>query len=507
MTGVVMFVATCVSLAGMSRGDEIVNIVFEAGAIDSDPAWQLLQNPLDANATPRAKIGSTGRAFQTGTDGNDEALYITPGEGGFEKFFEGAVWQLDSSQAIRVADTSVVFVETETFSDLASSFSQWYKIDIAAGIRGNGESLEGGFHSDEPLSAVGETHVQANANYSTDPTGVNQQKVQFEGNSLDNDFRFANTNWDGPATPEALEATYVNRFAYRHVFDGDQAIGSQANIVGAAGIGVTPRLIGATDGPVARFLPDEIDRITVQMLRHGDVPNSSPNFIRYSALAPGVTEQTAKIGVKSLRVGITGRTDFDLSYSTTASGDGALLLANLGDTSTGNPQGEKLFFEGDADGDARVTASGDGALLLADLAPSGFDAGVATAIFNPSSGAIEIEATGVARISLFSTGGNLQTVAGSVDDFGGAAAIDHPSSHDLTWFATENVLGLGSPDRIDGNIVRVGTQPTDLTLIYQRVGGEAQLGNITVVPEPSTGKATCVLLVIGLGIRTGKRRN
>jgi len=44
----------------------------------------------------------------------------------------------------------------------------------------------------------------------------------------------------------------------------------------------------------------------------------------------------------------------------TASTDGAIFLANLGQT-------DRLFIEGDSDGDGIVTASKDGALLLASL--------------------------------------------------------------------------------------------------------------------------------------------
>ena len=54
--------------------------------------------------------------------------------------------------------------------------------------------------------------------------------------------------------------------------------------------------------------------------------------------------------------------DADLNGSVTASGDGAILLANLGGV-----QGNKGWADADFDGDQNVTASGDGSLLLANL--------------------------------------------------------------------------------------------------------------------------------------------
>jgi len=265
----------------------IVDLVFEGNNIDNEPNWSLLRDPSNPNAVPRATVGPTGRTFQTGSNG--DALFITPYGPTTETFFEGAVWQVDSAQAVDVPATSVVFVQTETFSDVASNFSQWYKVDVSLGIQGNGRSTEGGFQSDDPNLKLGETHLTTNTNYSTDPAGVNQQKVQLEGQSLNSDFKFSNTNWDGRATTALLDQTYLNRFTFRQQFGSDAItpIGSRVEVNGALRDDASPALIGAAGGPAARFMPTKVDRVTVQLLRHEQAPRGSTDNVReFDALPP-----------------------------------------------------------------------------------------------------------------------------------------------------------------------------------------------------------------------------
>ena len=466
---------------------QLVDIVFESGSIEADPNWSYLQDPTDPSATPRARVGSTGRAFQTGTAGSDQALFVVPGEGGTETFFQGAVWQIDPAEAVPVPTGHVIFVETETFSDVASTFSQWYKVDIAAGIRGNGLSREGGFQSDDPELALGESHLQANTNYSTDSTGVNQQKVQLAGKSLNDRFRFAGTNWMDGATSATLDETYVNQFFFRELAaDGDTTpIGSRAEVHGALQDAVSPPLVAEPGEDEALFLPEQIDRIAVQLLRHGDVPNESRNFTRYDALAEGATESTGKIGIKSVRVGIVEPTDFDMSFDTTAA-DGAILLEHLSSRMP-DDSGLTSFVEGDANGDGRITASTDGEILLAELPAGGDDPmGTARGYYDRTSGRLILEATGVARISVFSEAGNLlDDIELPIEDFGGAADVDLASSHDVSWMALANFLGASTPSRISVAIVRPGTDADDLTIEYQNVGGQSIVGELVVIPEPT----------------------
>ncbi|MEQ8210347.1 MAG: PEP-CTERM sorting domain-containing protein [Lacipirellulaceae bacterium] len=491
-----------------AAAQELVNLVFTSDLITNGEFnvdhWSFLSDPLDPNAVPQATIGSTGRAFQTGPAGNDEALFIVPSQGGAQKFFEGAVWQipqnngLTSEDAVAVPRTSVVFVETETYSDVASTWSQWYKVDVSAGIRGNGRSIEGGFQSqrnENDLSDhTGETHLTTNTNYSTDPDGDNQQKVQLQGLNLEPEFKIVNSNWNGAATAADLNQSYVNRFTFRHVFapDSQVPLGSRVETNGAIADNATPAFTGNGEALPQLLMPELIDRITVQLLRHQGVPNDRSSFVRYDELADGATIADAQVGIRSLRLGVTGRTDFDTGFSTTDSGDGPILISNLGSGGE-HPQGSKLFFDGDANADGRTTASGDGEWLLEDLDQGSLPQGsVETATYNPTTGELTVKSTGVARVTLFSTGENLMPLANSTilsDTITSDSVVDEPSSGDLTWFSTDNLIA----GMFAGRVVDAGTPVSDLSLYSQLRGELAQRIQILVVPEPAS-----VILLIAL---------
>ena len=203
----------------------ITRLAFESGEIEVDPNGNFLGT--------RSFIAATGRTFRRGTNGNSGTLVILPFVAA-GKFSQGAVWPVDPKDAMDVLDRSVLYVGTSTLSDVANSFSQRYKADISAGMRSNGQSVEGEFSTDTI-----ETQLTTKTLDSSDPTGINQQKVPLEDTSLRGAFRFSETNWNGGVTTSDL--------------------GNQIRIRSALRDAVPPRLVGEPGDPEARFLPDQTD--------------------------------------------------------------------------------------------------------------------------------------------------------------------------------------------------------------------------------------------------------
>ncbi|MCA9232779.1 MAG: hypothetical protein KDA57_19170 [Planctomycetales bacterium] len=206
--------------------------------------------------------------------------------------------------------------------------------------------------------------------------------------------------------------------------------------------------------------------------------------------------------------------DANLDGNTTASGDGSILLGNLGQP------GPFKWQQGDLNGDKAVTASGDGSLLLGALGPDAAAPGTAHMHLDFSSNTLELNVQGVARVSILSndsSGVIAPSAAATVNDgnftfFG--ATIDNPNPGDLTWFSLSNSFGTfpgtGSESWdlssiLDPSVTNANAL-SKLRLEYQLVGGQTQLGDITVFPAIPEPTSIALALVSCLFVGASRRR-
>lgn len=476
-------------LAPMAHAVDFTNQVFESGSLG--PVDNSTNNGVPSTATPdqwhlwsvsgtnRATIGSTGRTFQTGTSGNDQALFYrpaTPGMPNAQGDLEGAMFR--SSTPYSVLPGQVVYTVMETFSDLGSvSASQLLKVDVRFGLAGN--SLDyGGFSN-----ALPEYSVVSNMN--TLLSGQNQGIASVTSGGPVTNSHFPHIKYDGAAAESseanaraAYDRSYVMSAIYRPVSGGTNAEMTSTDGVNAARY-LEGRSQTLTPNPITsepEFAPNtinpmqtSIDRVTIHFRRNLGTYNgiNVSEFNAYGPLSafPAATNTASagysssilraegtgeilnptdiKIGIKSLRIGATWDTDVNVDGVVNAA-DKALVTANQGLTAA-------TLLQGDVTNDGLVDA--------ADLA-----------LFNTLLGDYD--------------------VSGTVDgnDF-------------LVWQAQLGATvtpGSGA----DGN--RSGTvDATDLAVWKGQLGQVASaVAAVGAVPEPATG----ALLAVGVAWATGAVR-
>ena len=343
---------------------DLVSQVFESGSLAASGSpgdgWKFW-NTSGGNL---AEIGSTGRTFQTGTAANDEALYITPynDAGVGQSDLEGAVWTTSTPINLNLTDDKVLYMVAETFSDTSVFSDQFFKLDVRFGSSGDGGGYAGFDSSRDRESSV-------NSNWNTEPTHSNRQARVGGGNGgsaeFDNMKYVGNDVQSGQADENVfLDRTYLMSTVWRVLPGG----GNHAEIMSSDAVN-PDRFRQGRDGEgdpntkALKVLPDrypEIDRITVHHRRHvgtytGDILDPASEllngFAGHTGQATGVAFADTKIGIKSLRIGVTDITDVNLDGSTDAA-DFAIVAANQGLSSVNT-----TLFQGDIDNDGVVDAN------------------------------------------------------------------------------------------------------------------------------------------------------
>jgi len=192
--------------------------------------------------------------------------------------------------------------------------------------------------------------------------------------------------------------------------------------------------------------------------------------------------------------------DADGDDNVTVLGDGSALVGNLGVDGAG-------WRGGDFNFDGLTTVLTDGAVLVEKLGtpfPSGAaeeplplaPVGTAVATYNPFTGVVTIDATGQLILGLKSAGGNLLSGGNNL----GGTLDESVLSSELGWIDFGGFTG----STLDaGQVVKIGTDVSDLTFLYQNSGGSLTTGTINVIPEP----ASLVLLALAVGwMMLGSRR-
>lgn len=374
MTRFLLLVALIFGSCNLANGNDLVSQVFESGSLaasnspgDGWKFWNTSGNDL-------AEIGSTGRTFQTGTSSNDEALFITPYNDAGEATtdLEGAVWTSSTPIDLNLTSDKVLYLVTETFSDTATFSDQFFKLDVRFGSAGDGGGYAGFDSSRDRESSV-------NSNWNTEATNSNRQGRVGGGNG--GSAEFDSIKYDGDSVqPGAadentfLDRTYVMNTVWRPLSGG----GNHAEMKSSDGVN-PDRFRQGRDGegdPATRplkVLPDrypEIDRITVHHRRHVGLYEDDfltdellNGFGGHTGQATGVDFADTKIGIKSLRIGVTDVTDINLDGVTDAA-DRQIVVDNQG-VSTANT----TLFNGDIDNDGDV----DGDDLAFFGSPGDFD--------------------------------------------------------------------------------------------------------------------------------------
>jgi len=139
-------------------------------------------------------------------------------------------------------------------------------------------------------------------------------------------------------------------------------------------------------------------------------------------------------------------------------------------------------------------------LLLSALpADANTPLGSAYALYNPLTGALTINASNIARVTIRSTNGNLVIPTdGDLTEI--PAVIDHPDATDLSWFALSNSLN----GTLQEALIQPATPLSDLMLEFQQVGGNTVSGTILVVPEPTSHLLMAAGLLLGLTTLTSR---
>ena len=381
--------------AGVATAVTVEEISFESGSIGAFGApaasgWQAEQ--LNTQASIDTVLTGRQGTFVNGT--NDEALLINPyiQDASPNGFQQGATWALsddaDANQTAEVVEPGeVVYLISEIFSDVSIG-NQEIKTGLAVGFAGNG----GGFLGFDNAPGVDQS-LQTQSTWGDN--GGDAGAVRQRTMGTDRGGRFSNTRYVGPAVRSDLDTSQVVIGLYRQGADspeGRKFVGTENEWSDRLGtfngvdssnlnVGNDPDMIwGGNEREMGGLI---LDRAQVHVLRGQGLV--VPGGTTLSNHVDEVIPEDAQIGIKYVRFGTTSLTDFDLDDATTASGDGAVLLANIGTAGGGNPQGDKTFFDGDANNDQRVTAAADGGLLLSNLAPAELLRQVAEKVTDPSS--------------------------------------------------------------------------------------------------------------------------
>jgi hypothetical protein len=191
-------------------------------------------------------------------------------------------------------------------------------------------------------------------------------------------------------------------------------------------------------------------------------------------------------------MGTVAKTDFNMDGGTTVSGDGSLLLGNLGRT-------DALFQEGDTNGDHRVDVSLDGFMLLRSLADDSVGSGVAEAKYDPMSGQILVSSDGVSAIEFISLTGSFLTdnaTATNASELDNAFG-DVPIATTINY-ATFGALGVGGVlDNFSiGAVLPIGISDLSTLQLRYLSGASEVFTGITLLPIPEPTAFS--LLNIGL---------
>lgn len=519
---------------------DLISIDFESGNLDaagsSGDGWKF----WSVSGNNRSQIGSTGRTFLTGSTGNDEALFINlanPAAG--ESDLEGAEWV--SSTPLSVGQNDLVYLVTETFSDMTAFSDQFFKIDVRFGSAGDGAAY-GGFDN-----ALGGSTWSVNSNFNTEGSASNRQgrmgsrdangnsttaellDIKYVGNDVDGGTGADVDNNPGDPANNFLDRTFIQKTLYRPgAGDGTQVNGEGQGIAfDGTNITRTFNLEGtkdnANDG--LELMPAygnlDIDRVSVHLRRHvgaydglfvGNPDDLNHGFAGDTGLASpfapdpitGIIPNTEniKMGIKSIRIGVATAGDLDLDTDVDTS-DVTNVVTNF--TGDGGSTTE-TWFDGDLDNDMDVDTADitDTVTNFTGAVPATEEAlnpGVPDLLYNPSNGEVTIDPEGVeiVSLSLTSAGAFIPNAAdfSALDNAVGLeSVIVDSTSNQVGWTSALifNEQGYNGGPFSLGNILPTGLTQTAFSLLFSDTGW-AQAGGgggafDIVVPEPS---ALCLL--------------
>lgn len=461
-TVLAMFFMAATSLA--PAGD-LFSVNFEAGSIGTpgNPVngWeQRLLTSVGESAVP-PEIGSTGRTFLTGTDGNDEALLFSPFTPGQNGGFGDSLAVFRPDTPITVPADSTVYVIMEHFSDLTLPNNK-IKIRFAAGQEGDGGNFIGldgttqeSFRSEISLEVKpsGNSEERSWDVRTRDASGsggpesffreAHWKKADVEGGfnaplnnplSSSQSDNFLNRSYEAtalfrPNTDAGFTDTEgqvrdsfgtVTRQDTPFRRNGDPTDGPQP-LVGEATIDYVAlafaRFAGAYDGP-GGDLPGDPNHENFNsfgepngysgnaQFSNGD-PISNPSDYTLSDNALGL-----KVGIKSVRFGIAGAGDIDLDDDVDTADFTKTVIEFTGDGAS-----TKTWFDGDFDNDTDVDGSDLNTVLINFTPPpaiaafgsgvaAGATAGMPELSYNSATGEVIVDPAGVeiAGIDLLSNG-------------------------------------------------------------------------------------------------------
>lgn len=535
---------------------DLISIDFESGNVgaagSAGDGWKL----WSVSGNNRSEIGSTGRTFLTGTPGNDEALFIKPTTpGASESDTEGA--EFVSSTPVTVGQNDLVYLVTETFSDVSFFSDQQIKIDVRFGLAGDGSEY-GGFDG-----TVGGSTWSVNSNFNTEPSASNRQgrmqtrgadgngttaellDIKYVGDEV-NDGAGDTDNNPGTPANNFLDRTFVQKTIYRPgAGDGTQVNGEGQGIsFDGTNIVRTFNLEGTQDDANngLELMPAygnlDIDRVSVHMRRHGGaydglfVGDVDEGFNGWGAGHSGLSSPFApdvvtgiipnssemKIGIKSIRIGVATPGDLDLDADIDTE-DITNVVTNF--TGDGGSTTE-TWFDGDLDNDTDVDTADitDTVTNFTGASPLFASAGIAALLapgvpdllYNPANGEVVVDPDGVEIVSLSLTSAGA-FIPGAADFSALDNAVGLPST---ITDSTANQVGWTSAlvfneEGYDGGPFSLGNiLPAGLTLSefgnlftdtgWARAGGGGGAFDI-VVPEPSASYLVLAALGTGLCIR------
>ncbi|MCG8448946.1 MAG: PEP-CTERM sorting domain-containing protein [Pirellulales bacterium] len=562
-------VITCCLLlvASVHAGGDLTSIVFESGNLDpigtGNGNWEFMSLNGTNGGAGRATIGSTGRTFQTGTAANDEALFINPvitGEG--NSFGDGAV--LLPSTPFTVGATDYVYVVTETFADMSAFSDQYFKVNVRFGKNGDGVNDEFlGYEGNGPPGTIDGSTWSVDSNFNTEPSSGNRQnraKVEDSGGSGQtgefrdlkyvgddvNGFTGSDNNaFSGNADNNFLDRTYVATTLFRPNSAG-MNVNYEAKGVAAPSDGtavsasnsytnIGEGTVGTTDTKASSaggYGVSSFDRITVHMRRHVgayDGPGgatdeglngfagatgyaSSAVLSADPATAGGLFHEISnatdfKIGIKSLRIGITGPGDTDIDGDV----DTADITTALSNYSGAGGSMSETAFTGDADNDMDVDTN-DITIALTNFGPvplAAIGPGNPDLIYDKGTGNVRVRADG-ATIGSFNlqSAGNFSPPADfsdlDNDVLGGAlTGLTDNDNNQIGWISGAVTSGIGFDGPADadlGNVFPTGLTLTGLQSLLTNNAWASPVGvsgsgafDLQVVPEPAS------MLLLGLG--------
>jgi hypothetical protein len=187
------------------------------------------------------------------------------------------------------------------------------------------------------------------------------------------------------------------------------------------------------------------------------------------------------------RIGTVSKTDFNMDGVTNVSGDGSVLIANLGRSGA-------LFQEGDANNDHRVNVSGDGSKFVAQLGTDILGSGQGLAEYNPATGQVLISTNGAGFIEI---GSSLsQLIPGNAvptNTAGLGASFSDPFTTTTVNYLSFSALGTGGilDDFSIGAILPTGiSDPSGFVpgalFRWSVVGGGEFSAGVQIIPEPGS---------------------